>query len=148
MRHTMAKTNAVNASRTIEQLEASQWPDPLSDAPPHVHRCHALRRVPIDKLTSGDLRALITQEIGLMYLMPTALSKLKVDPMLESEHYPGDLLCAAMDVTADYWLKAISELAELKQYAEQAQSLIAASSDPAHCRQVEKAIAQFLKQSS
>ena len=144
----MAKTNAVNASRTIEQLEASPWPDPHSDAPPHVHRCHSLRRVPIESLTAGDLRTLITQEIGLKYLMPTALCKLKVDPMLESEYYPGDLLCAAMGVSANYWQMATNELAELKQYAEQALSLIAASSDPEHFRQVAKAIAKFLKQCS
>ena len=144
----MAKTNAVNASRTIEQLEASSWPDPLDGAPPHVHRCHSLRRVPIESLTAGDLRALVTQEIGLKYLMPVALCKLKVDPMLEGEYYPGDLLCAAMGVSADYWLKATNELAELKQHAQQALSLIAASSDPERFRQVAKAIGQFLKQSS
>ena len=138
----------MNSSRTIEQLEATPWPDPSCDAPPYIHRCHALRRVPIEQLTAGDLRALITQDVGLKYLMPIAVRLLTSNPLLESEYYPGDLLCATMGVGADFWLKATSELAALRQLAQQAQELITSHSDPALFRQVAKDVARFLGQSA
>ena len=75
----------MNTSRTIEQLEAEKWAEPSSDAPPHVHRCHELRRVPIERLTAADLRVLVGQDIGLKHLVPITLGLLKTNPMLLAE---------------------------------------------------------------
>ena len=119
----------------------------MLDAPPHVHKCHALRKVPINRLTAGDLRMLITQDVGLKYLMPSAMHLLKQDPMLEADHYAGDLLCATMGVGSQYWSSAPHELVELKQLAHQAGELIACSSNPSHFRQVARSITQFQEQS-
>jgi hypothetical protein len=134
---------AMNTSRTIEQLEAAPWSDPSGEEPPHFRRCHALRRVPLEQLTPGDLRALITQDIGLKYLVPLALDLLKSDPMLEAEYYPGDLLCATMSISPGYWPKAPQEFAALTQLAERAEAAIARDPYPTQFRQISKDITHF-----
>lgn len=139
-----AASRLKDASRSIEQLEGVPWPQPDHAAPLHVHRCHALRQVPVEQLTLGDLRALITQDIGLNYLLPIAIPVLQRDPLLEGEYYPGDLLCAAIEVQWSYWSKAKNELANLRKIAERAQSLIGAHSEPNDFRQVSKDLAGFL----
>jgi hypothetical protein len=136
----------MNTSRTIEQLEAAQWSNPSGEAPPHVRRCHALRRVPVEELTSGDLRALITQDIGLKYLVPLALALLKSNPMLEAEYYPGDLLCATMGVGPRYWPNAPQELAALTRLTEKAEAVIAREPDTTHFRQIANDITRFRTQ--
>lgn len=138
----------MNTSRTIEQLEATQWPNPSGEAPPHVRRCHALRRVPVEQLAPGDLRALITQDIGLNYLVPLALALLKSNPMLQAEYYPGDLLCATMGVGPGYWPKAPQELTTLTQLADQAEVVVARDPNSAHSRQVANDITRFRAQSA
>lgn len=143
-----AAPRPVNSSRSIEQLQATPWPEPTAEAPPHVHRCYALRRVPIVRLTSGDLRALITQDIGLTALMPIAISRLQQQPLLEGEYYPGDLLCASIGVQPDYWSRSPSEFEALRRIAKEAQGLIARHPEPYHFRQVSKSIALFLAESA
>jgi CDI immunity proteins len=138
----------MNTSRTIEQLEATQWPEPSRDATALVHRCHALRRVPLAKLGNGDLRVLIGQGISLKYLMPIALTALEEAPMLEAEYYPGDLLCAAMSAQRSFWVESPNVLARLAHLAQQAQLRIAGHEQPARFRQVAKDIARFQEQSA
>jgi hypothetical protein len=134
----------MNTSRTIEQLEATVWPEPPADATGLVLKCYALRQVPIERLGRADLRVLIGQNIALKYLMPLALRVLEQQPMLESEYYPGDLLVAAMAVDRTFWKSSPKELAALTQLALQAQSFIAGAGEAAaQFRQVAKDVARF-----
>jgi hypothetical protein len=119
-------------------------PEPAAEAPPHLHRCHALRRLPVDQLTSGDLRMLITQGIGLEHLMPIAMSRLRQEPLLQGEYYPGDLLCAAITVQPGDWSGSSGDWTALRAIAREAQGLIATQPEPNHFRQVSKSIAHFL----
>jgi len=135
----------MNTSRTIEQLEANPWPEPPTDAPEFVRRCHSLRRLPIDQLAAGDLRVLIGQDIALKHLMPLALPLLKTNPLLEAEYFPGDLLAAAMRVAPEFWKAVPSERAELVSAVEKAQSTINDHAEPTQFRQISKDIARFLK---
>ena len=68
-----------------------------------MHRCHALRRKPIDEFTVEDLRLMIQQQIGLRYLVPIALQHLREDPLAEGDFYPGDLLGSILRVAGDFW---------------------------------------------
>ena len=135
----------MNTSRTIEQLEATPWPEPSPDATQLARRCHLLRRFPLCQLGTEDLRVLIGQEIALKHLMPIALGALRADPMLETEYYPGDLLCAAMSVQSSFWVSNREDLAQLAQLARQAQSFIASHEEPTRFRQVANDISRFQK---
>ena len=92
----------MNRKQTLEQLENSRWPMPDFDS--HVtRRCHELRKVPLDSLQTEDLRLLISQEIGLEYIIPLAIEKLSTDILAEGDFYPGDLLKAVLSVTPVFW---------------------------------------------
>jgi hypothetical protein len=55
------------------------------------------------EFTSEDLRIMISQGIGLPNLVPLALETLEVDPLAESDFYPGDLLAAVFSVDDSFW---------------------------------------------
>jgi hypothetical protein len=88
---------------TLEQLENDIWPTPASYPTGLVERCYGLRKVPVADLTPGDLRVLVSQQIGLRFLVPLALALLDKNPILEAELYPGDLLGALFNVDTAYW---------------------------------------------
>jgi hypothetical protein len=46
---------------------------------------------------------MISQGVGLDWLIPIALDRLGPDPLLEGDFYPGDLLVAISHVGQDYW---------------------------------------------
>lgn len=100
-------------SRTLAQLENDDWGDPPLDATFLVFTAHRLRRVPVDELTTGDLRMLLGQEIGVEVLMPRALRALGAEPLLEGTFYPGDLLAAVLRQPRSYWRAHPAEWAEV-----------------------------------
>ncbi|WHT21687.1 contact-dependent growth inhibition system immunity protein [Crossiella sp. CA-258035] len=87
----------------LTELERDDWGPPPPEASHLITRCHQLRRVPLDRLTPADLRLLIGQHIGLPHLVPLALARLRADPLLEADFYPGDLLCAVLGAGAEFW---------------------------------------------
>lgn len=90
----------MSATKTLEQLDG----DVSIPATGRIaERCAALRKVPLDALTPGNIRLLISQQVGLAHLVPPALDLLTANPLLETEVYPGDLLGALANVDLDYW---------------------------------------------
>ncbi|MCO1581817.1 contact-dependent growth inhibition system immunity protein [Crossiella sp. SN42] len=87
----------------LTELERDDWGPPPPEATRLIARCHQLRRVPLDQLTTEDLRLLIGQHIGLPHLVPLALARLRLDPLLEGDFYPGDLLRAVLRAGAEFW---------------------------------------------
>lgn len=88
---------------SIAQLEREDWGEPPSDAPPSIAHCYRLRRAPIESLTLADVRLLLGQDIGLPYLVPIAIEALKKQPLIQTEHYCGDLLANALRVSSKYY---------------------------------------------
>jgi len=80
---------------SLEQLEGV-WPEPRGEVTRLVATVHEVRRRPIGMLGPEELRLLISQGLGLRYLLPLAVEVLRVDPMAEGDLYPGDLLSAAL----------------------------------------------------
>ncbi len=68
------------------------------------------RSVALRDLGPDDLRLLIGQGIALPWLMPLALVALEVDPMLEADYYPGDLLVAVLRVPSSFWTREAAPL--------------------------------------
>jgi hypothetical protein len=59
--------------------------------------------MPIGDFTSGELRLMIGQREGLMFLVPLAVEHLRADPLVDASYYPGDLLCAVLGVGREFW---------------------------------------------
>jgi len=94
----------IDRARTLDDLDPPAWEEPPH--PSHlVATCHRLRSKPIGALSNGDLRILIGQKIGLLWLVPLALEVLQVEPLAEGDLYPGDLLVSVLRVPSDFWLR-------------------------------------------
>ena len=87
---------------TLEQLDGS-WPEPGPDATGLMRQVHAARRVPIERLSAGDLRVLLGQQESIETLVPRALDLLGREPLVEGDYYPGDLLAATLRVPEAHW---------------------------------------------
>lgn len=103
---------------TLEELEGDVWPEPTFDSY-LVTTCHRLRKKPIDKCSVEDLRIMIGQDMGLVYLLPMALERLEADPLSEGDMYPGDLVLAVTHVKERFY-RDQADLAQRAKAAAQA----------------------------
>jgi hypothetical protein len=99
-----------NAHLSIEQLEKDVWPAPGFTSR-LVAKCHALRKIPINDLDPEGIRMLIDQGIGLPFVIPTVLTKLKTNPFLEGDMFEGDVLMAVVK-QKDFVLNDAPEMSE------------------------------------
>lgn len=79
---------------TIETLEGEIWPEPEFQSS-LILTAHALRKKPIDELTSNDLRVAFNEDIGVEYLKERALEVLEAYPAI-GDLFDGDLILAVM----------------------------------------------------
>jgi contact-dependent growth inhibition (CDI) system CdiI-like immunity protein len=103
--------------RTLEQIDGQDWGDPDTAPTGMVARCMRLRRTPLRDFTLGDLRLLVSQQIGLRTLVPTALQLILNEPLLEADFYPGDLLSALLRIDEAYWSDSPVERGQLVSIA-------------------------------
>jgi hypothetical protein len=92
-----------DTSKSIEQLENDYWKDLEKYPTGLVENCHLYRKKPVGNLTIEELRLLISQNIGLPYLMPLALNILTENPFAEGDLYQGDLLSSVLSSDTNYW---------------------------------------------
>ena len=89
-------------SKSLESLEKSYWPAPESES--HLATtCHQLRKKQLKEFEVEDLRIMIGQDIGLMYLVPLAIEVLQDNILAEGDLYAGDLLKALLTSDPDFW---------------------------------------------
>ena len=98
-----AKKNSRMTSKSIEQLENNVWEMPNEFPTDMIKRCFEYRKISIAELTTEQIRLLISQEIGIQYLIGTAIEKLKRNILAEGDFYEGDLLVAVSKIPAEYW---------------------------------------------
>jgi len=95
----------IDTNKTIEQLENIKWGKPNDDDSYLIKTCFELRQKPIVDFSIEDLRIMIGQEIGIDYLIPKALNKLKENILAEGDFYEGDLLKSVLEINKNYWLR-------------------------------------------
>lgn len=98
----------MDRTKTLEQLENSKWADYDFESN-LIRRCHALRKFPMEKLETEDLRLLIGQKIGLNFLVTLAIEKQSTDILAEGDYYPGDLLKSVLSIEKRYWVENKSQ---------------------------------------
>lgn len=90
-------------AKTLEELEGAVVREPKDSDTHLVQTCLRLMRVPVNRLTTEDLRMLIGQAISLEVLVPLALDTLEQDPLAAGNLYFGDLLHAVVRVPIPFW---------------------------------------------
>ncbi|WP_128548673.1 contact-dependent growth inhibition system immunity protein [Larkinella soli] len=89
-------------NETLESLEGE-----IRDEPDYGdfvgQKIHALRKTPLGRLRSEDLRLLIENRVSLPYLLPLAIEKLRKNLFEEGDYYPGDLLQSVLNLNTGFW---------------------------------------------
>jgi len=97
--------------KTLEELEGNVWPS-LTEYPTQmVQKSYELRKIPISELKPGELRLLLTQNIGNEFLVPLAIKLLSENILIEAEYFSGDLLLSVIKSDTSFW-KSNSEMLE------------------------------------
>jgi hypothetical protein len=106
---------ADESKRTLDAVDPPAWGRAPSDATSLIRRCHELRTKPLRDFTVEDLRIMIGQQVALNRLVPIALDRLRPDPLLEGDCYPGDLLASTLRVDAAFWKRLPDLEVELRK---------------------------------
>jgi CDI immunity proteins len=91
--------------RSLSELEADDWGQAPDGATPLAAKVHAYRRKPIGELTDEELRLLVGQNEGLLWLVPMAIERLESDPCVAGDLYAGALRTSLERVKVEYWIR-------------------------------------------
>jgi hypothetical protein len=90
--------------KSLFNLEKIHLVSPYEEAPTRLaKRCYELIKLPLNEYTIEDLRLMIGQEFGLLYLIPLAIEKLNDNLFAEGDMYEGDLLANVLKVSPAFW---------------------------------------------
>ncbi len=68
-----------------------------------IERCMLARAKKIKELSVEEVRVLISQKIGLNYIVPFSLGILEKEPLIFGGLHKGDLLVAVLNVDESFW---------------------------------------------
>ena len=88
---------------TLEQLENQSWNQPNKFPTTMVEDIFNARKIPLKQLSSNDIRILISQSIGLKYIVPYAFDVLEKNVLEDAMYFPGDLLLSVLNIDKSYW---------------------------------------------
>ncbi len=70
-----------------------------------IEKCMVARTRKIKELSAEEVRILMSQNIGLEYIVPFSLDILEKEPLIFGGLYKGDLLVALLNVDKSFWIK-------------------------------------------
>ncbi|MFF0207385.1 contact-dependent growth inhibition system immunity protein [Streptomyces althioticus] len=110
----------VDPTQSLERLEGQRWPEPPEDATSLVRAVHELRRRPVGDLWPDELARLITQDVGLPWLLPLAVRILRdtAPSQIAGGWYDDDLLYAVVTRKTQAWERFPDLARELKATVE------------------------------
>lgn len=94
---------ATDWSKSLQELDGADWGDPKTAETPVIGKVLALRRKPLASLTDGKIRLAIGQRVGLPFILQLAIIRLRADPLIEGDCYPGDVLAALIRLDEEDW---------------------------------------------
>ncbi|NRR93525.1 hypothetical protein HSX10_18285 [Winogradskyella undariae] len=92
-------------SKSIEELENDYWKEESEFPTNLIKRCFEYRKIKISKLSVEQIRLLISQKIGIEFLIGIALEKLEQNIVIEGDLYAGDLLDSVSKIPTEFWNK-------------------------------------------
>ena len=111
-------------TKSIEELEKDIWKNPSKFPTDLVEKCYRYRKISIAELTNEQIRLLISQKIGIEYLIGIALEKLERNILTEGDFYEGDLLVAVSSLPTQFWNENQSEFLNFKNLVKRNSELI------------------------
>jgi hypothetical protein len=99
----MSEIMKMDRSKSLQELEGVDWGDPGSAETPMIGRVLALRRKPLERLSNGEVRLAVGQRVGFPLILALALDRLRADPLIEADYYPGDVLAALVRLDEKDW---------------------------------------------
>lgn len=99
----MGNAKLIDRSKSLQELEGADWGDPETAETTMIGRVLALRRRPLKDLSNGEVRLAITQQVGFPFVLELAIERLRPDPLLEADFYPGDVLAALVRLDEQDW---------------------------------------------
>jgi len=111
-------------TKSIDQLEKDIWKKPSEFPTDMVEKCYRFRKISIAELTNEQIRLLISQQIGVEYLIGIALEKLERNILTECDFYEGDLLVAVSSLPTEFWNENQTEFLTFKNIVELNSELI------------------------
>jgi len=111
-------------TKSIEQLEKDIWKNPSKFPTDMIEKCYRYRKISIAELTNEQIRLLISQKIGVEYLIGIALDKLERNILTECDFYEGDLLIAVSSLPTEFWNDNKTEFLTFKNIVERNSELI------------------------
>lgn len=103
------KKNDEYINQSIEELENCIWGEAELDTYV-IQTTLVARKKAISQLTHEEIRVLISQKVGLKYVLPIAVAILNNNPLEEVRHYEGDLLSVCLKLSFEDWSDNQSEL--------------------------------------
>jgi hypothetical protein len=103
---------------TLDTVDPPAWGPAPPGATSLIKRCHELRTKPLVDFTVEDLRLMIGQQVGLTRLVGLAHRRLRADPLVQGDYYPGDLLASVLGVDAAFWEPRLDPEVSARQLAE------------------------------
>lgn len=111
-------------TKSIEELEKDVWKKPSEFPTDLVEKCYRLRKISIAELTNEQIRLLISQKIGIKYLIGIVLEILERNILTECDFYKGDLLVAVSGLPTEFWNENQTEFLNFKNIVERNSELI------------------------
>lgn len=99
----MSAATQIARSKSLQELDGSDWGDPETAETPMIGRVLALRRKPLEDLTHGEVRLAVGQKVGFPFVLELAVERLRANPLIEGDYYPGDVLAALVRLDVDDW---------------------------------------------
>ena len=88
--------------KSLENLEKDFWGESENES--HlVKTCHQIRKKRLKDFEIEDLRIMIGQNIGLKFLIPLSIEKLKQNILAEGDFYEVDLLKSVVTSEVIFW---------------------------------------------
>ena len=100
--------------KSIEQLENNYWKKESEFPTTLIEKCFEYRKIKLSELSTEQIRLLISQEIGIDFLIEIAIKKLEQNIIAEGNLYEGDLLDSVSKISTEFWSKNKFELKKLK----------------------------------
>ena len=92
----------IDTNKSIIELENWDWHDNSLDTYVVQTSQRALKK-PLNQLSLEEIRLLLTQRLGVSYVLPMAVAALERDILQEVYYYEGDLLNAVLGLPEAFW---------------------------------------------
>ena len=99
----MGNPKLIDRSKTLQELEGADWGSPETAETATIGRVLTLRRKPLEELSNGEVRLAITHQVGFPIVLELAIERLRPNPLLEADFYPGDVLAALVRLDEQDW---------------------------------------------